>query len=107
MQDRKMRKYALNSTVKQILIWVFMIACLIFLWQFVVKGTGTTQDKNISLTTLLNDADAGKISEVNVNGLEVIAKYRGDDKTQFHTTIPAGYNDLYNTLRSHGVNIMI
>ena len=34
----------LNSTVKQILIWVFMIACLICLWQFVVKGAGVGQD---------------------------------------------------------------
>ena len=45
----------MNSTVKQILIWVFMITCLIFLWQFVVKNTGAGQDKSISLTQLLND----------------------------------------------------
>src|SRR5271168_5257042 len=102
-----MRKFALNSTVKQILIWVFMIACLVFLWQFVVKGNGTSQTKDISLTTLLNDADAGKIADVSVNGTEVIAKYRGDDKTQYHTTIPGNYPDMYKTLREHGVNITI
>jgi cell division protease FtsH len=102
-----MRKYALNSTVKQILIWVFMIACLVVLWQFVAKTTGANQEKTISLTQLLNDADQGKIAEVNVNGAEVIAKYRGDEKTQFHTTIPANYPDMYKTLREHGVNITI
>jgi cell division protease FtsH len=96
----------LNSTVKQILIWVFMITCLVFLWQFVVKGTGAGQEKNISLSQLLNDADAGKIAEVTVNGSEVTGKYR-DDKTQFHTTIPANYPDMYKTLRDHGVNINI
>jgi len=101
-----MRNYALNSTVKQILIWVFMAACLVFLWQFVVKGTGAGQEKNISLTQLLNDADAGKIAEVTVNGSEVTGKYR-DDKVQFHTTIPANYPDMYKTLRDHGVNITI
>ncbi len=84
-----------------------MITCLVFLWQFVVKGTGAGQDKTISLTQLLNDADQGKISEVNVNGAEVIAKYRGDDKTQFHTTIPGNYPDMYKTLREHGVDITI
>ena len=47
--------FAGNSTVKQILIWVFMITCLIFVWQFVVKNTGAGQDKGISLTQLLND----------------------------------------------------
>jgi cell division protease FtsH len=56
-----MRKFALNSTVKQILIWVFMITCLVFLWQVVVKTTGGgAQEKKISLTQLLNDADQGR-----------------------------------------------
>ncbi len=96
----------MNSTVKQILIWVFMITCLVFLWQFVVKGTGTSQDKPISLTQLLNDADAGKIGEVTVNGAEVTGKYR-EGNAQFHTTIPANYPDMYKTLREHGVNINI
>ena len=74
-----MRKFALNSTVKQILIWVFMITCLVFLWQFVVKSTGANQEKNISLTQLLNDADQGKIADVVVNGAEVTGKYRDDE----------------------------
>jgi cell division protease FtsH len=96
----------LNSTVKQILIWVFMITCLVFLWQVVVKTTGGTQEKNISLTQLLNDADQGKIQDVVVNGAEVTGHYR-DDKNQFHTTIPGNYPDMYKTLRDHGVNITI
>src|SRR6195952_4934897 len=96
----------LNSTVKQILIWVFMIACLICLWQFVVKGAGVGQDHAVSLTQFLNDADQGKISDVTVNGAEVTGHYR-DDKNQFHTTIPANYPDMYKTLRDHGVNISI
>jgi cell division protease FtsH len=102
-----MRKYALNSTVKQILIWVFMITCLVFLWQFVVKGTGAGQEKNISLTQLLNDGDQGKIADVTVNGAEVTGHYRDDPKNQFHTTIPGNYPDMYKTLRDHGVNITI
>lgn len=83
-----------------------MITCLVFLWQFVVKGTGSGQEKNISLTQLLNDADQGKVAEVMVNGSEVTGKWK-DDKTQFHTTIPANYPDMYKTLRDHGVNITI
>jgi cell division protease FtsH len=101
-----MRKFALNSTVKQILIWVFMITCLVFLWQVVVKTTGGNQEKNISLTQLLNDADQGKISDVIVSGAEVTGHYR-DDKNLFHTTIPGNYPDMYKTLRDHGVNITI
>jgi cell division protease FtsH len=106
LQTGKTRKFALNSTVKQILIWVFMITCLVFLWQVVVKTTGGTQEKNISLTQLLNDADQGKISDVVVSGAEVTGHYR-DDKNLFHTTIPGNYPDMYKTLRDHGVNITI
>jgi len=96
----------LNSTVKQILIWVFMITCLVFLWQFVAKSSGVGQEKNISLTELLNKADEGKVGDVIVNGAEVTGHFR-DDKNQFHTTIPANYPDMYKTLRDHGVNITI
>jgi cell division protease FtsH len=102
-----MRKFALNSTVKQILIWVFMITCLVFLWQVVVKTTGSNQEKTISLTQLLNDADQGKINDVIVNGPEVTGHYRDDAKNIFHTTIPGNYPDMYKTLRDHGVNITI
>jgi len=83
-----------------------MITCLIFVWQFVVKNTGAGQDKSISLTQLLNDADAGKIADVTVNGAEVTGKYR-EGNVQFHTVIPANYPDMYNTLREHGVNINV
>ena len=97
----------LNSTVKQILIWVFMITCLICLWQFVVKGAGMGQDRTDSLTQFMNDADQGKIADVVVNGSEVTGHYR-DEKGQFHVTIPAnGYQDMYKTLREHGTNITV
>src|SRR5260370_7250519 len=102
-----MRKFALNSTVKQILIWVFMITCLVCLWQVVVKTTGGTQEKKISLTQLINEADQGKINDVVVNGAEVTGHYRDDPKTLFDTTIPGNYPDMYKTLRDHGVNITI
>ena len=84
-----------------------MATCLFVLWQFVVKSTGATQEKSISLTQLLNDADQGKISDVIVNGAEVTGHYRDDAKVLFHTTIPGNYPDMYKTLRDHGVNITI
>ncbi len=84
-----------------------MATCLFVLWQFVVKSTGAGQEKNISLTQLLNDADQGKINDVIVNGAEVTGHYREDAKTLFHTTIPGNYPDMYKTLRDHGVNITI
>ena len=85
-----------------------MITCLLLLWQFVVHSTGMGQEKNISLSQLLSDADQNKIKDVTVNQSEVTGHYReGDTKTQFHTTIPANYPDMYKTLRDHGVDITI
>jgi cell division protease FtsH len=96
----------LNSTVKTILMWVCMITCLVFVFQFVVKGSGTGHDSAISLSNLMDDADKGKVAEITVNGTEVTGKYR-DSKEQFHTTIPANYPDMYKVLREKGVNITV
>ena len=96
----------LNSTVKQILIWVFMITCLICLWQFVVKGTGIGQDHTVSLSQFLNDADQGKVSDILVNGSDVTGHYR-DGNAQFRTTILASNPDMVKELREHGVSVTV
>ncbi|MDE1154130.1 MAG: ATP-dependent zinc metalloprotease FtsH [Acidobacteriaceae bacterium] len=95
-----------NSTVKHLLIWVLTITCLLVVWQFVSKNMGAGHNQAISLTQLQNDADAGKISELTVNGTEVTGKYK-DGKETFNTTIPSNYPDLYKDLRDHGVNVNI
>ncbi len=83
-----------------------MITCLICLWQFVIKGGGMGQDHTVSLSSFLNDADQGKVSDIVVNGTEVTGHYR-DGNAQFRTTIPANYPDMYKTLREHGVAVTI
>jgi cell division protease FtsH len=55
---------------------------------------------------MLNDVEAGKVSEVQVDGSDVTGKYK-DGKETFHTTIPANYPDLYKDFRDHGVNVTI
>jgi cell division protease FtsH len=65
-----------------------------------------THDQAISLTEMQNDAIAGKIASVTINGTEATGKYK-DGKESFHTTIPQNYPDLYNDLHSHGVDVTI
>ena len=96
----------MNSTVKTVLIWVLMIACLLSVWQFVMRSAGPGHDQAISLSQMQDFADKGKISEVTVNGTDVTGKFK-DSKEAFHTTIPANYPDLYKTLHEKGVNINI
>ena len=60
----------MNSTVKQLLIWVVAVACLLVGWQFVLKNMNAGHNRGISLTELQNDADSGKIADVTVAGTE-------------------------------------
>jgi cell division protease FtsH len=96
----------LNSTVKQLLLWVSLIACLLILWQYVAKTTGGGKEDQVNVSQLLNDAEAGKVQDVTVNGNEVTGHYK-DKKESFHTIIPSNYPDLYKSLREHGVSINI
>jgi cell division protease FtsH len=96
----------LNSTVKQLLIWVLTLGCLLVGWRFVATNMAAGHDKATSITEMLNDVEAGKVSEVLVDGSDVTGKYK-DGKETFHTTIPANYPDLYKDLRDHSVNVTI
>jgi cell division protease FtsH len=75
-------------------------------WRFVVTNMNPGHNKVVSMTEMQNDAIAGKISEVTVNGSEVSGKYK-DGKETFTSTIPQNYPDLYKDLESHGVNVTI
>jgi cell division protease FtsH len=97
----------LNSTVKQLLLWVSLLAGLFLLWNYVAKTAGGGKDETVSLSKFENDVDAGKVKDLTVNGSEIAAHYK-DQKDTVHTVITgnltsANYPDLYKSLREHGV----
>jgi cell division protease FtsH len=92
----------LNSTVKQLLIWVLTLGCLLVGWRYVVTNMGPGHDKAISISELLNEVTANKVASVTVNGEDVTGQYK-DSKESFHTTIPANYPHFYDVLNDHGV----
>jgi cell division protease FtsH len=96
----------LNSTVKQLLIWVLTLGCLLVGWRFVATNMAAGHDKAISLSEFQDQADAGKISDVLVDGTDVTGKYK-DGKETFHTTIPANYVDHSEEadLHAHGAAV--
>ena len=96
----------MNSTVKQLLIWVLTLGALLVGWKFVASNVAGNHDKAISLTDLLNDATNSKIGAVVISGTEASGQYK-DGKESFHTTIPQNYPDLYNQLHDHGVNVTL
>jgi cell division protease FtsH len=101
----------LNSTVKQLLLWVSLLAGLFILWNYVAKTSGAGKDEAATFTQFQNDVDAGKVKDITVNGTKVIAHYKDKSpKEQSHVVITsaltaANYPDLYKSLREHGVDI--
>jgi len=93
----------LNSTVKQILIWVVLIAAVLCLWTLVSKNVGGQHDQAISYSDLLHKAQDGKIKDVVIDGNTVTGHLTNND--QFHTTVPANDPEMYPLLMSHGVSI--
>ncbi|GAC1426526.1 MAG: hypothetical protein NVSMB62_24070 [Acidobacteriaceae bacterium] len=95
----------MNSTVKQLLIWVLLITGVFCLWTFVGKNMGGSHETAVTFSDLLQKADEGKVKEVTIDGSTLVGHYINND--QFRTTIPVNYPDMYKTLRDHGVNISI
>jgi cell division protease FtsH len=95
----------LNSTVKHIVLWVFLFTGVICLWTFVSKNMGAPKETTVTFTDLLGKADEGKVTDVTIDGTTLVGHYINKD--QFRTTIPANYPDMYKSLRDHDVNITI
>ncbi|HTW46289.1 MAG TPA: ATP-dependent zinc metalloprotease FtsH [Acidobacteriaceae bacterium] len=96
----------MNSTVKQIIFWVFIFACLIVLWRVFQTGTGSGKDHEISFSEFLQDAQQGQVADVTINGSDVRGTLR-TDKEAFHTIIPANYPHLYDVLDTNKVKVTI
>ncbi len=97
----------MNSTVKTIIFWVIILACLVLLWSVVQKNTGMGKDKEVTFSQFLTESQAGQVNDVTVVNSEVHGHYKNDAKEQFHVTIPGNYPDMYKILQDNKVNTTI
>ncbi len=95
----------MNSTVKTVIFWVFIFACLILLWQVFQKGSGSGHDQDVSFSTFLQDAQSGQVQEATVTGSEVHGKLKAG--TPYHVTVPANYPHLYDILQENHVAVTV
>ncbi|HET7103604.1 MAG TPA: ATP-dependent zinc metalloprotease FtsH [Terracidiphilus sp.] len=94
----------MNSTVKTIMFWVFILICLMLLWGVVQKGTSMGgKDAEVSYSDLLDKIDAGQVQDVTIQGTELRGHLKATPKDQFHTTIPSDTGDLVKELRANKV----
>jgi cell division protease FtsH len=95
-----------NSTVKTIVFWLVIVLSCVLLWQVVKAGGSGSKEREINFSEFMSQVDQGNISEVTLIGTEVRGKYR-NDKTGFHTTVPANYPDMIKILRDKNVLINV
>jgi len=95
-----------NSTVKTIIFWVFIFACLVVLWQLFQKSAGTGKEQEIAWSEFLQDAQQGDVSDVTVVGSDVHGHLK-NDKGAFHVTVPANYPHLYDVLDQNKVKVTV
>jgi cell division protease FtsH len=95
-----------NSTVKTIIFWVFIFACLVVLWRVFQTSSGSGNNKEMAFSDFLDDAKQGQISDVEVINNEVRLHLKSD-KTNYHATIPANYPHLYDVLDQNKVKVSV
>jgi cell division protease FtsH len=95
-----------NSTVKTVVFWLVIVLSGVLLWQVVKAGGSGTKDKEINFSEFMSQVDQSNVQDVTIMGTEVHGKFR-NEKTQFHTTVPTNYPDMYKTLQQKGVNITV
>ena len=91
---RRERGVLVNSTVKTIMFWVFILICLMMLWAVVQRGTSMGKDTEIAYSDLFDKAQAGLVQDAAIEGTELHGHLKATPKDQFHTTVPANYQDL-------------
>ena len=100
----------MNSTVKTIMFWAFIVICLVLLFG-VVKQSAVmgSKEQEIPFSAFLERVQQGQVNDVSVQGMEVHGHLKGDgkDQTQFHTEVPNNYPNMYDQLNAAKVQTTI
>jgi cell division protease FtsH len=96
-----------NSTVKTIMFWVFILVCLMLLWTVVQRGSSMGKAQELGYSDLLDKIEAQQLQDATIQGDEVHGHLKGA-KDEFHTTISTNLVDsLTKELRAAKVNTNI
>jgi len=96
-----------NSTVKTIMFWAVILACLMLLLTMWQKNSSMGKDTEITYSDLFDKAQAGLVQDATIEGEELHGHLKATPKDQFHTTVPTNYEDLEKALRADKVSLSI
>ena len=97
----------MNSSVKTIMFWVIIVICLVFLWSVFQKSAGGSKDVEVPYSDLFDKVQSNQVADATIQGNELRGHLKSSPKDQFHTTIPADYEDLEKALLASKVNFSI
>ncbi len=96
----------MNSTVKQLLMWVLVITGAIGLFIYVSKGMGGPKPSVVSYTDLLDKAQTGQVKTATVDGSTVTGQYANNDA--YTTTKPENDQRFWDIMTSkNGVHVTV
>ena len=97
----------MNTLAKNVVFWLVIIVLALMAYHFLAGNT--VLQAELPFSDFLSQAEAGKISEVTINGNDVEGTYLEKDASgqprTFHTITPE-YPDLVKDLRKYGVSII-
>jgi cell division protease FtsH len=101
------RGILVNSTVKTIMFWVFILVCMVLLWTVVQKSTGMgSKVQEVQYSDLLDKIEAGQVQDAVIEGTDLRGHQKGA-KDEFHTPLPTNTDSVIKELRSSKVSFSI
>ncbi len=97
----------MNSSVKTIMFWVFILTCLVLLWAVVERGANLNKEPEYSYSDLFDKVQTNQVLDATIQGDELHGHLKTSPKDQFHTTLPTNYDDLLKALTASKVNTSI
>jgi cell division protease FtsH len=89
------------------MFWVFILVCLMLLWSVVNKSANMGKDTEIKYSDLFDKVQNQQVQDAEIQGNELRGHLKASPKDQFHTTLPANYEDIEKALLAAKVNFSI
>ena len=99
----------MNSSVKTIMFWLFILICLVMLWAVVERSAGVGKRAGALLLRALYDmvVSDNQVNDATIQGDELRGHLKVSPKDEFHTTLPTNYDDLLKAMIAAKVNFSI
>ena len=97
----------MNSTVKSIIFWIFILVCLMLLFTVWQKNATMGKDTEIKYSELYNKVQQGQVMDAEIQGTDLRGHLKASPKDQFHTSVGTNYEDLQKAMLAANVNFAI